>query len=237
MSAGRGNEGCGEMAGWRDWRERMEQGGRDGPCLIKRSEACPPVRAFSYRLVMPCHHHCSQLVRESISSVSGTVLPAKPPERLQTSLSPLHPLCPSLRKRPRWQLPRKKWLRVRGFKERSWKMRMCGAVSTPSQPLSFFFFPLSGTHTIPLARLFPSPNLFSLARHSLCRKIRLSLQLGIKAPSSAWPSYEKSHSWAFDWSAGTCLCRPGSRKTLPLMQFVREKTRLAFYLAPPLCSM
>lgn len=84
-------------------------------------------------------------------------------------------------------------------------MRMCGAIflrlvhSCIHTILLFFSFCALVT-----AWLFSVPTL-SPTRHSLCRKIRLSPQSGIKAQSSAQPTYEKSHSWALGWSAGTCL--------------------------------
>lgn len=98
-SAEKGNEGCGWMAGRLDRRAGVEQAGRDGPRLIKRPDPVPRVRAFSYRLVMPCHRHCPPACPGIylLPSLVRCFL-QKPPERLRTCLSPSHPLCLSLRK-------------------------------------------------------------------------------------------------------------------------------------------
>lgn len=46
------------------------------------------------------------------------------------------------------------------------------------------------------------------------------------------PSYEKSHSQAFGWSAGTPLLLPSCREMLPLVPFVHEESHLGPSFSP-----
>lgn len=149
---------------WWDRRARVEQAGRDGALSHQEIWPRPQVGAFSYRLVMPCHRHCSPLVRESISFRLLYSASCKSPQRDSRHVLALRiPSVSHWEKLFSRQLPRKKWLGVGGWGGERKELKNenvwchCPPSPCPSSP--------SRTHTIPFAlvttRLFPVPTLFA----------------------------------------------------------------------------
>lgn len=199
MSAEKGNEGCGRMVrAQSEWNRLVET-------VHGTSRAWPPSLRRSFLILISY-------------AVSPPLFPACPGIHLLLSLLQCFPQAPrdhrhalALRIEKSF-LPCSRQERIDfrgvclwggGQKEgvEKWECAVpfFSALFTPAYTQFFFFF-----FALVTAWLFSVPTL-SPTRHSLCRKIRLSPQSGIKAQSSAQPTYEESHSWALGWSAGTCL--------------------------------
>lgn len=181
-SAEKGSGGCGGIV-----RLLPE---RNWPCLSMRADPHLRVKAFSYRFVMPCRRHCSRLVRECISSGAPQCFLAKAPGE-----TPRHALSFSLREAfiaGRCQKRNDFWVFGQGETEESrWGGGKKNKNALYRNPLDVSFFLPLHTNTIPLASVTgpaflnsqPFFFFFLPACHSLCWKIRLSLQPGIKAQS------------------------------------------------------
>lgn len=150
----------------RDRRAGVEWAGKRQGSSHQEPVPLAKLELFSYRLVMPCHRHCSlHLSRDPSPPISGTVLPSGP-KRLQTSLSLSHPLRLSLRKAFSRQLPRIKWLQ-RGERKKKKKnvvekMRFCVgqfffSSLLPHLPLPFQSLRLSSSPAFPTPSPSPRP--------------------------------------------------------------------------------
>lgn len=182
----------------------------------------PRVGAFSYRLVMPCHRHCSLLVRESISSRLWYSASSKSPLETYRRVLPLRiPSVSYWGELCYWES--NDLVGCWGQKERSWIWESKRSFS-PLPPYglalrfspSFVaFFPPSPSLTVP-----ENPTFSSVRDQSL------KLQ-----PRS---TYEKSHSWAFCWSAETCLCWPtaGRKKNVCGCYFLEKASSHTLHFFP-----
>ena len=222
MSAERGNEGCGGMAGWQDQRAWVEQAGRDGSCLIKRPD--PVLQgsfliSISYAMSPPLFPRLSGNLSPSLS---GTLLPAKAPRETTEKSQPFVSHWEKLFSR---QLPRKKWLSVG-------RMRMCGAIFPLPCVVVVFSLPHTISFALVTARLSPVPNPFFFCRpvtHSAGKSDFLFSQ-GSKL--KAQPSLRtRSHilGLAAD-PRGPAFAAPAAEKKM--LPFVREKRHLSLIPLP-----
>lgn len=223
------------MVRWLGW-ER-------GPCFSERADPHPQVKAFSYQLVMPCHHYCSRLVRECISFRLWYSASCKSPQR-----DSRHALGFSLRKAflaGRCQKRNDLGFWGRGAIERGWKNKnvLC------RNPLEFFFF-LLHTNTIPsasvTARFFSVPDpfffFFFLASLSLTVPENPTFSSVGDQSSKLSPSRRMRSRipglWADPW--GHCLrLWAGKKKCCFCCCFVQEQEHLLhFAISPPnSCSL
>lgn len=182
--------------GWQEWRDRNGPG-ETGRASSRELTPIPKLELSHIDSLCRVTAHCSPLVRgiHLLPSLVQCFL-QKPPERLQTSVSPLPALSLSLRRA--FLDAKKEMTWGRGGAERK-ALKNENLLSHHPFP-SIFSPSCTHSHTIPSARLFPVPDpffLFSWPVTHCAGKSDFLFSQGSKLKAQPQPPYEKSHSRAF----------------------------------------